>query len=325
MNVSVIIPTFNRRHLLGEAIDSALAQECSDMAVEVIVVDENSRDGTLDWLGATYWKDARVRIFSNCRIAGPAGARNSGILAARFPCIAFLDPDDSFLPGHLSTAVDVFRQYPEVQVIFGRARYERDGAVVARMGTNFEKKIRRAPTVAENENAWVLGPGFFSHLLEEGCYFNPSTVALRADAARQLMAESLRIGEDYEFWTRLARTCVFACLKTPQIVCRFHADNPSQGVRTDPARNAPMLLHAYNLMLAYPDLTAVDRRRIRARIAQEYFDWAWRCGRDGAIFTALMLNLKSLRHGLMLRNLAAILKLPLTWRKSQRSPRTEMQ
>ena len=52
MRVTVVIPTYNRRHLLAGAIDSALAQE--GVQVDVIVVDDGSTDGTIDWLQQTY-------------------------------------------------------------------------------------------------------------------------------------------------------------------------------------------------------------------------------------------------------------------------------
>jgi len=309
MNVSVVVPTFNRKHLLQAAVDSALAQAGPGLEVEIVVADDASQDGTLGWLGETYGADARVRAVVNSRAKGPAGARNSGILAARFPFVALLDSDDVFLPGHLAAAAGVFSAHPEVGVAFGPARYERDGRDVDYMGANFAKKVALAPVVAEDDDAWVFGEGFFAHLLEHGCYFNLSTVVLRADAARQLMNESLRIAEDYEFWMRLARTVAFACLKTPQIVYRLHDGNVSFDDEADPAGHAPMLLRAWDIVQAWPDLERDVRRRVRRHVAQEYFDWAWRCGRQGRFAEAFRLHGKSMRHGLKGRNLLAMLKL----------------
>ena len=90
----------------------------------------------------------------------------------------------------------------------------------------------------------MFSAGFFTHLLEHGCYFNLSTVVLRAAAARALMREELRIAEDYEFWVRLSRTHRFACLDRPQIRYTLHDDNISFESDGLAAQHAPSQLAA---------------------------------------------------------------------------------
>ena len=95
--VSVIIPTYNRRALLGRAVDSALKQTERD--IEVIIADDGSTDGTEAlFAGET---DPRVRY---CRLphAGACAARNAGIDLARGKYIAFLDSDDVWRPDKLA-------------------------------------------------------------------------------------------------------------------------------------------------------------------------------------------------------------------------------
>lgn len=256
MKISVVIPTFNRRHLLAEAINSALDQASSELEVEVVIVDDGSDDGTVAWLEIAFAGEHRIRVLVNERGKGPAGARNTGILAARHPFIALLDSDDVFLSEHLASAADVFARYPQVGVVFGRARYEQDRAEVTYMGPNFERKLRCASIAVEDEDAVVFDRSYFGHLLEYGCYFNLSSVVMTADAARQLMNESLRIAEDFEFWVRLSR------------------------------------------------------EQIRKHMAQEYFDWAYRCSRKGRLAEALRLHLASASFGLRWKNVAACVKLP---------------
>jgi glycosyltransferase involved in cell wall biosynthesis len=308
MKVSVVIPTFNRAHLLESAVDSALAQDGDDLEIEVIVVDDHSIDDTLHRLTARFGDDARVRILSNARTKGAAGARNTGILAARHPYVAFLDSDDIYLPGHLAAAAAVFEAYPQVGLVFGRALCEEGGAEIPRTGSYFEHSLARAPRAAENNDFVIFSRDFFAHLLETGCYIPLPTVVLKAEAARELMEESLRVAEDYEFWTRLSRKYVFACLKAPQIRVRRHGENLS----SDCAENmAPMNIRAYELMLAYPGLRAREKRLLYRRLAQSYFDWAWWRRENGQFMESLRLNLKSIRYGLIPRNLAAMAKLPL--------------
>jgi glycosyltransferase involved in cell wall biosynthesis len=95
---SVIIPVYNRAHILGVALRSVLAQ--SEQDFEIIVVDDGSYDNprqVADDIG-----DPRIRVIRQENRGGGA-ARNRGIDEARGRFIAFLDSDDEFLPRHLET------------------------------------------------------------------------------------------------------------------------------------------------------------------------------------------------------------------------------
>lgn len=306
MLFSVVIPTYNRRRQIGSAIDSALEQA---VPVEVIVVDDGSTDDTLAWLAEAY-PDTRLRVLRNARAKGPAGARNTGLLAARGEFIALLDSDDRFLPDHLTACAQTFQRFADVDVIFGRAVYECDGKPVEYMGPNFERKLASASTRHVDDEVTVFADDYFGHLLRHGCYFNLSTVVLRAAAVRgQLMDESLRIAEDYEYWVRLSRSHSFACLHRPQICYALHEQNISFEADGSTAQHAPSLLAAYHIMLAYPGLEAAHARQIRAGIAEVLFNWGWRCREHRRVAEAVRLHLRSLRYGLWQENLFALLKL----------------
>ncbi|MFO1412796.1 MAG: glycosyltransferase [Burkholderiales bacterium] len=309
MQFSVVIPTYNRRHLLGAALDSVLGQGVSEL--EVIVVDDGSTDGTQAWLHEAYG-GAPLRMLRNAGAKGPAGARNTGIRAARGQFIALLDSDDTFLPGHLAACADVFACEPSVDVVFGRARYERDGVAEDYMGPNFDRKLGLAPKSGEDAEVSVFGRGFFHHLLEYGCWFNLSTVALRREAALELMDERLRISEDYEFWVRLARRHTFACLHRPQIRYALHDSNISFDAKDTAADHAPRLVEALRIMRDYPGLDARARRLIDDQIAVILFDWAYRCTIRGHPGEGLRIHWASLRSGRRLANALAILKIPAT-------------
>lgn len=99
--VSAIIPTYNRAHIVCEAIESVLAQTYPN--VETIVVDDGSIDGTLEVLQR--YGD-RIRIVSQ-KNSGPACARNRGVAASNGSLIAFLDSDDIWLPSKLERQVSL--------------------------------------------------------------------------------------------------------------------------------------------------------------------------------------------------------------------------
>ena len=95
IRISAVIPTYNRGHIVGRAIESALAQEYAPS--EVIIIDDGSNDRTLQVV-ETYGH--RVRYVHQAN-AGVSASRNRGIREAEFEWIAFLDSDDYWLPGHL--------------------------------------------------------------------------------------------------------------------------------------------------------------------------------------------------------------------------------
>lgn len=102
--ISVIIPTYNREKLVGEAIQSVLDQDYEG-TVEIIISDDGSTDNTL---GVASSFGPRIKILhkpDDCYSQGASGARNRGILKATQPYICFLDSDDFYLPGHLNKMV----------------------------------------------------------------------------------------------------------------------------------------------------------------------------------------------------------------------------
>jgi glycosyltransferase involved in cell wall biosynthesis len=308
MQVSVIIPTFNRRALIGSAIDSALAQQGVD--VEVLVVDDGSTDGTVAWLAEAYGHRP-VRVLANAGRKGPAGGRNTGLAAATGHFVALLDSDDRFLPGHLAAAVGVMARHADVGVVFGRARYLKAGAPVDYMGPNFTRKLGLAPKIAEDEQSALMGPGFFEHLLEQGCWFNLSSVVLSRAAAQERMHEDLRVAEDYEYWVRLSRRFSFACLKAEQIEYTLGDDNISFEADESIEGHAPQLMRAYDHILSYPGLSITQQRLVEARMAEELFDWGYRASQRGRPARAIALHARSWAYGMRARNSLALLKTAL--------------
>lgn len=308
MNFSVVIPTFNRRHLIGKAIHSALGQTTPPL--EIIVVDDGSTDETVAWLQSEF-QSTQVRVVRNARSKGPAGARNTGILSARGDVIAFLDSDDEFYPHHLSDCARALNCLTKVGVVFGRAHYFQGSSQVDYMNPNFELKLAKAPTTVIEEEWLVFSEEFFGHLLHNGCYFNLCTVALRKEAALELMNESLRVAEDYEYWVRLSRSHQFACLLTPQVMTNLHDGNISFEGATSAAQHAPSQIHAFEQILAYPGLNWMHRHIIHRQMGQIYFDWGYRCRTHLQFRHAASRHLLGMRQGVRLANLRALLKLPI--------------
>jgi glycosyltransferase involved in cell wall biosynthesis len=110
--VSTVIPTYNRRDLVGIAIRSALAQ--THPAQEVLVVDDGSTDGTAEALAAAFGDRIRVLRKEN---GGVSSARNHGMAAARGAYIALLDSDDEWLPDKLAAQVAWLEARPDFGMV----------------------------------------------------------------------------------------------------------------------------------------------------------------------------------------------------------------
>ena len=100
--VSVVIPTRDRSHIVVDTVRLTLGQR--HVELEVIVVDDGSRDATAEALEAL--GDPRVTVLRNASSRGVAGARNRGIERAAHPWIAFLDDDDRWSPDKLRVQLD---------------------------------------------------------------------------------------------------------------------------------------------------------------------------------------------------------------------------
>src|ERR1700738_2662854 len=121
---SVVLPVYNRRKYVCQAIDSVLAQ--TFQGYEIIVVDDGSTDNAPELLKA-YGDHIRVIRQQN---SGPEVARNTGAHAARGEYIALLDSDDSFFPSALETYDRIIREFDAPPLIVGRPLIYQDTGVV---------------------------------------------------------------------------------------------------------------------------------------------------------------------------------------------------
>ena len=111
--LSVVIPTRNRAHLVGEAIESALNQRPGQ--VEAIVVDDGSTDDTAKVLAENF--GSRIRLLRMPERRGAGAARNAGLRVACGELVAFLDDDDLWLPGKLDAELNALERFPDADGI----------------------------------------------------------------------------------------------------------------------------------------------------------------------------------------------------------------
>ncbi len=206
--VSVIIPTFNRAWILGDAVESVLAQTVNDL--ELIVVDDGSEDGT-DRLLDVYGDRIRVRRQEN---RGVSAARNAGIGMARGALLALLDSDDTWLPAKLERQVTFMDAHPDILICQTEEIWVRNGRRV-----NPARKHRKPSGM------------FFERSLEM-CMVSPSAVMMRRGLIEAVgpFDESLPACEDYDLWLRVGCRFPIWLLDEPLVVKRGgHGDQLSGG------------------------------------------------------------------------------------------------
>ncbi len=105
--VSVIIPTYNRADLVLRAVESVCKQSYSNL--EIIVVDDNSKDDTQAVIHEMAKKDDRIIYLHNSNNMDGGGSRNVGIENANGDIVAFLDSDDVWYKNRISNQIELFQ------------------------------------------------------------------------------------------------------------------------------------------------------------------------------------------------------------------------
>lgn len=137
-NVSTIIPAFNAQSTIGEAIDSALSQECDDH--EVVVVNDGSTDST----GVILEGYAnRIRVVTQPN-RGLSAARNAGVRSSTGKYLAFLDADDIWLPAKLQKMIPILQRTFPATLVFSECRFIDKNGVVGE-----ESSLGHAPSMEE--------------------------------------------------------------------------------------------------------------------------------------------------------------------------------
>jgi len=232
MNVSVVIPTYNRAHLIPRAIHSALS-ECIE-GDEIIVVDDGSTDDTEAVVSNI---QGPIRYIKT-RNSGAGAARNRGIEESRNPIVTFLDSDDEWLPGKLYIQREIFNRYENVGYSFSNFRVRNaHGVVIHNYLKNWHKDDRPwdeilGPGVSSSDagiqpKSWAeftchTGNMFRTLLFEN--YICTSTLAVRMNNRTRLIQfpSDLASFEDWEYFAKLSRDGDGMYVETETVIQHGH-------------------------------------------------------------------------------------------------------
>jgi glycosyltransferase involved in cell wall biosynthesis len=240
--VSVVIPCYNQARFLGEAIQSVLCQGYTDL--EIIVVDDGSKDGTEEVASGYAKEDPRVRLIRQ-ENRGLAAARNRGLAEAGGEYIVFLDSDDRLVLEALEVGVRELEAHPRCAFVSGICRkITADGSIVP----GWEQfRVRDDP---------------YLELLRSCPVYVPAVMYRRSvfDAVGDFDT-SYRAAEDYDLYYRILEHFPVYCHDTLVAEIRRHEANMTRD-RT--------------LMLKY-NMAALRSQRKRVKADARYKD-AYKAG-----------------------------------------------
>ena len=269
--LSVVTPTFNQSTFLRDTIESVLAQDYPH--IDYRVIDDGSTDQTTQVL-AEY--DGRI-LWETQQNQGQTPTVNKGWSLAKGGVLTWLNSDDTFLPGAVSTAMQFLERNPDVGIVFGRTLYtSEDGTPVG--PSPVPRPFDYAEFVAGGENPIPQPSAFIRRSVVE-------TTGPLDDRHYYFM--------DWDYWLRAGLNCRIAAIPEVLSTYRLHAESKTV---SHARRYAPDLLTTYREFFARGDLPMEIRRLKRWALANVCFTSAgyYRKGGDGA--SAARLGLEALAH-----------------------------
>ena len=208
MQISVVIPAYNRSHCIGRALESVRAQGIGEL--ELLIGDDASTDDTVEKVLAFVPEATVVHLPVN---RGAAAARNAVLPLARGEFIACLDSDDEWVPGKLARQLAYLREHPEVALVG-------TGHILAC------KDATRVNFPGRNPADWR------KELHAAASFHGASTPMIRRAVLEEigLQDERLRVLEDWDWMLRIAERFPIHVIPDPLAV--IHENNPSDPDKT---------------------------------------------------------------------------------------------
>jgi GT2 family glycosyltransferase len=326
--VSVVVPTYNRAHCLPRTVDSALAQTYTN--VEVLIVDDGSRDDTAAVVAGRYGADSRVRYIAQAN-GGVSSARNTGFDAARGSFVALLDSDDVWLPWKLQVQIACMQACPEVGMTWtDMDAIAPDGSVsyrgyLRRMYHAYRwfpepeslfgasRPLREiVPGLQETVGDACFRTGDLSSAIVLGSLVHTSTVVMTRERLEQVGRFSLdfpQAGEDYEFHLRTCRRGPVGLVDVATILYQTGmADRITRGENNLPLAHA--FLRTIEPIIREERATLRLHPRMVDGVLAEAHGWIGEASlAEGSTSSAIRHLLRSLRHQPWQPRLARLLAL----------------
>jgi glycosyltransferase involved in cell wall biosynthesis len=224
--VSIIVPTYNYGHFIGQMFESLFAQTFRDW--ECVVVDDGSTDNTREIVTGYATADKRIKYIYQPN-AQQAAARNNGIRNSLGRYVQFLDADDLLEPRKLELQVKYLEEHPGIDIIYGNVRYFSSANPGERRNSMFADDRPWMPEVSG------AGQEILKAVIEE-CIMVVNAPLLRKSLIDEIgwFDKSLFSVEDWDYWIRCAasgKKFQYADLPDTRALVRYHPTSSSQSGR----------------------------------------------------------------------------------------------
>lgn len=202
--VAVVVCTRDRRELLHRALRAIVAQDYPGEIELIVVFDQSDRfDLDLPTLA-----NRPVRTLDNQRQPGLAGARNTGIEAAKTDLVAFCDDDDEWHPGKISAQVNALKERPDCCF------------VATGMVVHYEGRQLPRPVPYEEVTLLELLPARIAEIHPSSFLFERTALLYRIGLVNEELPGAY--GEDYDLMLRAARVAPLLCVREPLVDVYWH-------------------------------------------------------------------------------------------------------
>jgi glycosyltransferase involved in cell wall biosynthesis len=211
LKVSIIVPTYNRAHLVIETINSILAQTFKDF--ELIVIDNESSDNTEEVIKS--YSDGRIRYFRNQNNGLVAVNRNYGINKANGEYIAFCDDDDLWMPEKLERQVKLLDLNKELGLVYSDSYIMNENGNLERYTLLSSSKLFRG--------------NVFDKLFQMN-FIPMLTVMIRREVLSKVGGFDPKyiIAQDHDLWLRIAEHYPIDFTEEPLAKYRIHGGSVSR-------------------------------------------------------------------------------------------------
>ena len=265
---SIIMSVFNHEAFVEQAVESVLAQSCTDW--ELILIDDGSTDRSPELLDHLAHRDARIRPIHKAN-SGLADSRNLGIAKSLGSWVTYLDSDDLWLPHTLETYARHLERRPQAQFMFG-----------------YMHRLR-GQKITEVQPPQLPSPPRTRDLYRRMFLMTPAVCHLRelAECAGGFDRQ-LRYCDDYDFFLRMSLHCDMEPLGVALGLRRRHENNMSQRSGKSQLVEARVLAR---FAQRAPDIISAS---LRARRVGQIYARAARCFfREGDYNQALECGLRA--------------------------------
>ena len=236
IEVSIIIPVYNRAHLIGETLDSILSQTYEKW--ECIVVDDGSTDETYAVLKEYLTKDDRIRIYSRpeSKVKGANSCRNFGFQKSRGDYIIWFDSDDIMHKDHIRIKIGSIQNF-NVDYVIAKTQ-------------NFKGKKMLEPYKYERKSYGIRASDFILLKIHWYTY----DVMLKREVAEQISwNERMRSWQDYNYFCKMVlKTEEGEYLDEILTYRRLHNNSIQQSMNSNPLKFNSELLE--NRIYTYKDI-----------------------------------------------------------------------